>query len=124
MAVQATARWRDGWVRSRVMPRRRPTERDVRLAILRLQWSAYENLRSAVANGALFVAFFGGWAATLDAALIPTAVAGVLGGLCGVGYYLTRGSRYPLARRLLAVAAILTVAGVAWAVAVAVVADV
>jgi hypothetical protein len=79
--------------RSRGLAGRAAKERDVRLAVLRLQDSAYANLRSAVANVAIFFGFVGIFALAVGAvqgvSVVPTTVL-VLAGLTGAGYYLAR----------------------------------
>lgn len=96
--------------------RKRVTERDIRLAIYRLQDSAYANLRSALANGTLFVGFFAGYALAIGeatGALTLPAVVCVLAGVCGAGYYLAR-VRPAMAWSLLLTAIALAVIGVTW----------
>ncbi len=95
------------------MPRRRPTD---------LERGAYELLRDWLIVGALILGASTLWWMSVGAAtawLAPTAVAGVAGGLCGVGYHLARGSRPRLATRLVTVAVVLAAAAAAWAAAVA-----
>ncbi len=93
---------------------REQAERDTQLAIYRLQDSAFANLRSAVANVAIFIGFVGAFMLTMGAAggarLIPTIVC-VLAGLAGAGYYPAR-SRPRTALYLLLVASLLVVAGI------------
>lgn len=72
---------------------RERAERETRLAIYRLQDAAYANLRSAVANVAIFIGFVGAFMLIIGAAggarMIPTIVC-VIAGLVGIGYYLAR----------------------------------
>ena len=91
---------------------------DVQLAVWRLQDSAYANLRSAIANVAIFFGVIGVFAISVGAAdgarLAPTLV-GVLAGLLGGGYYAIR--RCPrTALYLLATATLCVIVGVVWLV--------
>jgi hypothetical protein len=93
---------------------REQAERDFRLAVYRFQDSAYANLRSAVANVAIFcgtVAVFMISDGAADGALLAPTVVFVLAGLIGAGYYPAR-SRPRRALRLLLVASLLVVVGV------------
>lgn len=103
--------------RRSVTPEERATvERDFKLAVYRLQDSAYAGLRSAIANVAIFVGFFAVFAISIGEAdgarLIPTVLC-VLAGLVGGAFYLTR-SRPKLAMYLLAAGSTLGVIGVTW----------
>lgn len=83
-----------------------------------MQDSAYANLRSAIANVAIFFGVIGVFAISVGAAdgarLAPTLV-GVLAGLLGGGYYLAR-RRPSTALYLLATATLCVIVGVVWMV--------
>jgi hypothetical protein len=100
--------------RRQVTPEEREqVQHDLRLSVLRLQDSAYWNLRTRLANLSIFFGFIavlflaGGQAS--GARLLPT-LALAVGGVAGGGVYLSR--RYPvLAKWLLVSALAMTVGG-------------
>jgi hypothetical protein len=102
-----------GWRRQATPEEREQVQRDLRLSVLRLQDSAYWNLRTRIANVSIFFGFvavlFLAGGQSDGARLLPT-LALALGGVAGGGVYLSR--RYPaLATWLLMSALALTVGG-------------
>jgi hypothetical protein len=92
---------------------REQAEHDLRLSVLRLQDSAYWNLRTRLANFSIFFGFIGvlfiAWGEATGARLIPT-LACAVGGVMGGGVYFSR--PYPLLTRWLLVSALaMTVGG-------------
>lgn len=107
-----------GWRKRRntmTSEQRAQAEHDVGLAVARLQHTAYANLRSAIANVAIFFGFVGVFTIAMGAAdgarLVPTAVC-VLAGVVGGCYYAAR-QRPILARYLLVAASALVLIGIA-----------
>ena len=88
---------------------------DYRVAVDRLQRSAFWNLRTRIANASILLGVFAvaliAWGEADGARLVPT-LACAIGGVCGAGVYASR--PYPqLTRWLLLSAITLTVLGVA-----------
>ncbi|WP_327033718.1 hypothetical protein [Micromonospora ureilytica] len=83
-------------------------------AVGRLQHSAFRNLRTSIANVAIFFGVVSGWMIVTGdaepAALVPMSMS-ILGGVLGVATYAVK--RQPLAQYLLIGAVVLAVAGLA-----------
>ncbi|MEV4764687.1 hypothetical protein AB0J89_18900 [Micromonospora chokoriensis] len=92
---------------------------DYNKAVGRLQHSAFRNLRTSIANVAIFFGVVSGWMIVTgdakSAALVPMSVS-ILGGVLGVATYAVR--RQPLAQYLLIGAVVLAVVGLAGTVVV------
>jgi hypothetical protein len=92
---------------------REQVQHDLRLSVLRLQDSAYWNLRTRIANLSIFFGFiavmFIAWGQSEGARLVPT-LALAVGGVLGAGVYLTR-SRPRLTLWLLITAIAMTIGG-------------
>ncbi|MCM0675145.1 hypothetical protein NCC78_10645 [Micromonospora phytophila] len=93
-------------------------------AVGRLQHSAFRNLRTSIANVAIFFGVVSGWLILTGdaepAALVPMSVS-IVGGVLGVSTYAVR--RQPFARYLLIGAVVLAVVGLAGTVIVSQVAQ-
>lgn len=87
---------------------------EYRKAVGALQHSAFRNVRTSIANVAIFFGVVSGWLILTGdaepAALVPMSVS-VVGGVLGVGTYVVR--RQPFARYLLIGAVVLAVLGLA-----------
>ncbi|WFF02532.1 hypothetical protein [Micromonospora sp. WMMD964] len=83
-------------------------------AVGRLQHSAFRNLRTSIANVAIFFGVVSGWMIVTGdaepAALVPMSVS-ILGGVLGAATYAVK--RQPLARHLLVGAVVLALVGLA-----------
>lgn len=109
-------------VRSGGRLKRRPVSEEERAraveeyseAVGRLQHSAFRNLRTSIANVAIFFGVVSGWMIVTGdaepAALVPMSMS-ILGGVLGVATYAVK--RQPLAQYLLIGAVVLAVAGLA-----------